>query len=112
MSSAQISLVASVFLASAVVAVEALTIVLAVVITRRWSSALLGAGVGLTFLALLTVALGPALVLVPIATLRLLVGALLLVFGLQWLRLGTCPGERDEVHRWRAAHLLWHVLEH
>ncbi len=86
MSSAQLSLVVSVFLASAVEAVEALTIVLAVGITRRWSSALLGAGAGLAILALLTVVLGPALVLVPIATLRLLVGALLLVFGLQWLR--------------------------
>ncbi len=86
MSSAQLSLVVSVFLASAVEAVEALTIVLAVGITRRWSSALLGAGAGLAILALLTVALGPALVLVPIETLRLLVGALLLVFGLQWLR--------------------------
>ncbi len=40
----------------------------------------------MAILVLLTVALGPALVLVPIATLRLLVGALLLVFGLQWLR--------------------------
>jgi uncharacterized membrane protein len=86
MSSAQLSLVVSVFLASAVEAVEALTIVLAVGMTRRWSSALLGAGAGLATLALLTVALGPALVLVPIETLRLLVGALLLVFGLQWLR--------------------------
>ncbi len=86
MSSAQLSLVLSVFLASGVEAVEALTIVLAVGMTRRWSSALLGTVTGLTVLALLTVGFGPALVLVPIATLRLLVGALLLLFGLQWLR--------------------------
>jgi uncharacterized membrane protein len=86
MSSAQLSLVVSVFLASAVEAVEALTIVLAVGVTRRWSSTLLGVGVGLSLLALLTAGLGPALVLLPIATLRLLVGALLLLFGLQWLR--------------------------
>jgi uncharacterized membrane protein len=86
MSSAQLSLVVSVFLASAVEAVEALTIVLAVGVTRRWSSTLLGAGAGLAILALLTACLGPALVLVPITTLRLLVGALLLLFGLQWLR--------------------------
>jgi uncharacterized membrane protein len=86
MSSAQLSLVVSVFLASAVEAVEALTIVLAVGVTRRWSSTLLGVGAGLALLALLTAGLGPALVLLPIATLRLLVGALLLLFGLQWLR--------------------------
>ncbi len=86
MSSAQLSLVVSVFLASAVEAVEALTIVLAVGLTRRWSSTLLGVGAGLAILALLTAGLGPALVLLPITTLRLLVGALLLLFGLQWLR--------------------------
>jgi uncharacterized membrane protein len=86
MSSAQLSLVVSVFLASAVEAVEALTIVLAVGVTRRWSSALLGVGAGLALLTLLTAGLGPALVLLPIATLRLLIGALLLLFGLQWLR--------------------------
>ncbi len=86
MSSAQLSLVVSVFLASAVEAVEALTIVLAVGVTRRWSSTLLGVAAGLAILALLTAGLGPALVLLPIATLRLLVGALLLLFGLQWLR--------------------------
>jgi uncharacterized membrane protein len=85
-SSAQLSLVASVFLASAVEAVEALTIVLAVGTSRRWPSTLLGVAAGAAILALLTAGLGPALVLVPIATLRLFVGALLLLFGLQWLR--------------------------
>jgi uncharacterized membrane protein len=86
MSSSQLSLVVSVFLASAVEAVEALTIVLAVGMTRRWSSTLLGVAAAALLLALVTVALGPALVLLPLQTLRLLVGALLLVFGLQWLR--------------------------
>src|SRR6476646_5586322 len=79
-------LVVATFLASAVEAVEALTIVLAVGVTRGWRSTLLGVGAATGLLALLVVAVGPALVHVPIDTLRLVVGALLLVFGLQWLR--------------------------
>src|SRR5438045_3060768 len=74
------------FLASAVEMVEALTIVLAVGLSRSWRSALFG--VALAFLALAAVigALGPALTVIPLGSLRLLVGGLLLVFGLQWLR--------------------------
>ncbi len=79
-------LVASAFLASAVEMVEALTIVLAVGLTRDWRSALTGAGVAAVALSALVAALGPALTLIPIDDLRLVVGALLLVFGLQWLR--------------------------
>ncbi len=79
-------LVASAFLASAVEMVEALTIVLAVGLTRDWRSALTGAGVAALVLSALVAALGPALTLIPIDDLRLVVGALLLVFGLQWLR--------------------------
>jgi MYXO-CTERM domain-containing protein len=79
-------LVASAFLASAVEMVEALTIVLAVGLTRDWRSALTGAAVAAVALAAIVAALGPALTLVPINDLRLVVGALLLVFGLQWLR--------------------------
>jgi uncharacterized membrane protein len=74
------------FLASAVEAVEALTIVLAVGVTRDWRSTLTGVGAASLSLALVIVALGPALGSIPIGTLRLVVGALLLVFGLQWLR--------------------------
>jgi uncharacterized membrane protein len=74
------------FLASAVEMVEALTIVLAVGLTRGWRSALIGMGVALVVLAAIVAALGPALSLVPISSLRLVVGFLLLVFGLQWLR--------------------------
>jgi uncharacterized membrane protein len=74
------------FIASAVEMVEALTIVLAVGITREWRSTIIGAvGAGLA-LGVVCAALGPALTLIPIGTLRLVVGALLLVFGLQWLR--------------------------
>jgi uncharacterized membrane protein len=66
--------------------VEALTIVLAMGTTRDWRSALTGVGAAVVALAAVVAALGPALTLVPIDDLRLVVGALLLVFGLQWLR--------------------------
>jgi uncharacterized membrane protein len=79
-------LVASAFIACAVEAVEALTIVLAVGITRDWRSTLSGVGVAIVALAAIVAALGPALTLIPIDDLRLVVGALLLIFGLQWLR--------------------------
>ena len=74
------------FLASAVEMVEALTIVLAVGVTRGWRSALIGTGAALLALGVLVGALGPAISDVPIDDLRIVVGALLLIFGLQWLR--------------------------
>ncbi len=86
MSGAELGLALSVFLACAVEAVEALTIVLAVGSTRSWSSALGGVGAATLALAVLTAGLGPALTSLPIDVLRVLVGGLLLVFGLQWLR--------------------------
>jgi uncharacterized membrane protein len=76
----------AVFLACAVEAVEATTIVLAAGTARDWKSALLGLGGGLVLLAAVVAALGPALTAIPLQSLRLVVGALLLVFGLQWLR--------------------------
>jgi uncharacterized membrane protein len=76
----------AVFLACAVEAVEALTIVLAIGIGRGWRSAFLGVGSAIAVLVLLAVALGPALTAVPLGALRLVVGGLLLIFGLQWLR--------------------------
>jgi uncharacterized membrane protein len=79
-------LVLSTFLASTVEGVEALTIVLAMGVTRGWRSALVGVGVALVVLAALAAILGPALTIIPIDALRLVVGFLLLVFGLQWLR--------------------------
>jgi MYXO-CTERM domain-containing protein len=66
--------------------VEALTIVLAMGLTRGWRPALAGAGAATIALAAIVAALGPALTVIPIGALRLVVGALLLVFGLQWLR--------------------------
>ncbi len=86
MSGADIGLALSVFLACAVEAVEALTIVLAVGTTRSWSSAMSGVGAAALALAAIVVVLGPALTSLPIGVLRVIVGGLLLIFGLQWLR--------------------------
>jgi uncharacterized membrane protein len=74
------------FLASGVEAVEALTIVLAVGVVRGWRSTLVGVGAASLVLAAVVAALGPALKHIPIGALRFVVGALLLAFGLQWLR--------------------------
>ncbi|MGC2295104.1 MAG: hypothetical protein WA695_00205 [Candidatus Dormiibacterota bacterium] len=77
----------AVFGACAVEMVEALTIVLAAGLTRGWRSALEGAAVAALCLAVIVLAFGPALVhYVPINVLRTVVGSLLLVLGLQWLR--------------------------
>ena len=78
--------IAATFLASLVEFVEALTVVLAVGTVRGWRPALTGTGLGLGVLALLVVALGPALAYIPIEIVRLVVGVLLLLFGLRWLR--------------------------
>jgi uncharacterized membrane protein len=86
LSGADTGLAISVFLASAVEAVEAFTIVLAVGGTRGWSSVYWGVGAASLVLACVIAILGPALTLLPIDLLRLLVGSLLLIFGLQWLR--------------------------
>jgi uncharacterized membrane protein len=82
----EVGLALSVLAACAVEAVEALTIVLAVGATRSWRSALSGVGAALLVLAVLTAALGPAITALPLGVLRVVVGGLLLVFGLQWLR--------------------------
>jgi Ca2+/H+ antiporter, TMEM165/GDT1 family len=74
------------FLASLVEFVEALTIVLAVGTIRGWRSSLIGTVAGVAFLALLVILFGPALQHIPLATLRLIVGILLLLFGMRWLR--------------------------
>jgi uncharacterized membrane protein len=76
----------AVFLACVVEAVEATTIVLAAGTARDWKSATTGMAGALVVLAVIVAALGPAVSDVPLRGLRLVVGALLLIFGLQWLR--------------------------
>jgi uncharacterized membrane protein len=76
----------AVFLACAVEAVEATTIVLAAGTARDWRSAGVGTASGLVVLAAIVAVLGPAVSRIPLGGLRVVVGALLLVFGLQWLR--------------------------
>jgi uncharacterized membrane protein len=77
------------FLASSVEAIEMVTIVVGVGATRGWRSTLLGAAAGFVVLAVIVGVFGLALSAIPIAPLRLIIGALLLVFGLQWLRKGV-----------------------
>jgi uncharacterized membrane protein len=79
-------LVLTVFVACAVEAVEALTIVLAAGLTRQWRSTFQGMAVALAVLAAVVAVLGPTITLLPLSALRLVVGALLAIFGLQWLR--------------------------
>ena len=76
----------AVFLACAVEAVEATTIVLAAGTARDWRSAATGTGAALAVLAVIVAVAGPAVSAIPLHALRLVIGALLLVFGLQWLR--------------------------
>ena len=87
MTASNFFIVLAAFLASAVEAVEALTIVLAVGLTNGWRTALLGVAAASVALAVVVVALGPALVqIVPLEGLQVLIGLLLLIFGMQWIR--------------------------
>jgi uncharacterized membrane protein len=79
-------LILTVFVACAVEAVEALTIVLASGLTREWRSTYQGMGAALLALAVVVAVLGPSVQALPLTALRLFVGALLAIFGLQWLR--------------------------
>ena len=74
------------FLASMVEFVEALTVILAVAATRGWRPAVAGGAAALALLLALVGVLGTALTRVPLDLIQLLVGALLLMFGLRWLR--------------------------
>jgi Ca2+/H+ antiporter, TMEM165/GDT1 family len=78
--------VSAAFLASLVEVVEAFTIVLAVATLQGWRPALLGATAGLTVLTGIVLLFGPLLDRVPITWLQLVIGILLLLFGMGWLR--------------------------
>jgi Ca2+/H+ antiporter, TMEM165/GDT1 family len=107
------------FLASAVEAVEMVTIVVGVGATRGWRSTLIGAISGFGVLAVVVVVLGAALSRIPIGPLRLVIGSLLLVFGLQWFRKGIVRvaarglqgmvGEdpRESAEQWRGPGMDW-----
>jgi uncharacterized membrane protein len=100
----------AVFLACAVEAVEATTIVLAAGTARDWRSAVTGMSAALVLLVILVAALGPAVSALPLRELRLVVGALLLIFGLQWLRKAILRAsghkalhDEDEIYRTQLA---------
>ncbi len=78
--------VSAAFLSSLVEAVEALTIVLAVATVRGWRPAGLGSAAGLVLLILIVVLFGPLLDRVPLFLLQVVIGVLLLLFGMRWLR--------------------------
>jgi uncharacterized membrane protein len=80
------STVTAAFLGSLVEVVEAFTIVLAVGITRSWKPALIGSGLALGVLVVLVVIFGPLIALIPIHLMQFVVGVLLLMFGMRWLR--------------------------
>jgi uncharacterized membrane protein len=85
----------STFFAAAIEVIEMVAIVVAVGVARSWRASLAGAAGGLLVLTVLVAALGTALRDVPLRPIRLVVGALLLVFGLQWLRKGVLRVARD-----------------
>jgi uncharacterized membrane protein len=111
--SSTLVLVLAVFGASAVEMVEALTIVVAAGVSRGWRSALEGAAVAALVLGVLVVAVGiPVVRYIPIDALRVVVGALLLVLGLSWLRKAILrasghkdPHDEDQIYAETVAEL-------
>jgi uncharacterized membrane protein len=106
MSGAEIGLAVSVFLACTVEAIEALTIVLAVGTSRSWPSALSGVGAAIIALAGIVLVLGPAITSIPLDVLRILIGGLLLIFGLRWLgkailRCAGLKAKHDELQTYK-----------
>src|SRR3979409_906766 len=91
----KVSVFVATFLAASIEVIEMVAIVVAVGVTRQWRGALAGTLAGLLVLAILIAALGTTLQSVPLTPPRLVGGALLLVFGLQWLRKGVLRVSRD-----------------
>ena len=89
------SVFVAVLAAASIEVIEMVAIVVAVGVSRSWRASLLGAAGGLLVLLAVVAALGAALEDVPLQPLRLVVGALLLVFGLGWLRKGILQVSRD-----------------
>jgi uncharacterized membrane protein len=94
----EIFLILATFLAATIEGVEMMAILVGVGATGGWRSALLGAAAGFALLAGLTLTFGSALLNIPTQGLRLAVGALFLVLGLQWLKKAllriACPSPR------------------
>lgn len=74
------------FLASTVEIVEAFTIVLAVALTRSWRPALTGTVAALALLVVLVLIFGPLFALIPLELMQFVIGTLLILFGMRWLR--------------------------
>ncbi|MFZ0876938.1 MAG: hypothetical protein WAN20_20800 [Pseudonocardiaceae bacterium] len=89
------SVLLAAFFATAIEVIEMVAIVVGVGVARSWRASLVGASAGLVVLAVLVAVLGTAVRNVPLTPVRLFVGALLLVFGLQWLRKGVLRVARD-----------------
>ena len=81
-----VSTMTAAFLGSFVEVVEAFTIILAVGVSRSWKPAFIGTGLALIVLAALVIVLGPLLGLIPIELLQFVIGTLLILFGMRWLR--------------------------
>ena len=81
-----LSTVTAAFLASVVEVVEAFTIILAVGLTRGWRPAFIGTGLALAVLLVLVLVFGPLLTLIPLHLVQFMVGTLLILFGMRWLR--------------------------
>jgi len=105
----QLFIFGAAFLGSAVESVEALTIVLAVGLTRGWREPLLGTAAALVLLVALVLAFGQLIVTtIPDSALKLVVGTLLLLFGLRWLhravlRSAGVVAMHDEEHAYNQA---------